>query len=75
MSWIPDCREMSRRLSAERDSRRLGLADIVHLAMCGVCRRLRAQLEALAAAVKLSPDSGGLSERAKERLKRALEGR
>ena len=73
MSWIPDCREMSRRLSAARDTGRLGFADFVHLAMCGVCRRLRAQLSALAAAARVSCAPGGLSPEAKLRLRRALE--
>ena len=75
MSWIPDCREMSRRLSASRDAGRLGLADFVHLAVCDVCRRLREQLAALAAAARGSSATGGLSDEAKQRLRRALGGR
>ncbi len=75
MSVLPDCRDMSRRLSAERDGRRLDWRAHVHLWLCDVCRRARAQFAVLGAAVSRLPESGpGLSDAAKERLRRALDG-
>lgn len=75
MSVLPDCREVSHLLSAELDGRRLNWRAHVHLWLCEVCRRARAQFAALGAAVKRAPNSGpGLTETAKERLRRALGG-
>jgi hypothetical protein len=66
---------MSRRLSAERDGGRLGLGGRLHLLLCDVCRRLRAQLRALGIAAARAPESGpSLSAAAKARLRRALGG-
>lgn len=73
MSFVPDCRDMSRLLSEARDSGRFSLGMRLHLLICDVCRRVRAQFDALGAAVKKAPESGAaLSAEAKERLRRAL---
>ena len=45
MSLLPDCRDMSRRISEALDGgRALGPRERLHLWICDVCRRLRAQL-------------------------------
>ena len=76
MSFIPDCRDMSRRLSEARDAgRALGPRERIHLWMCDVCRRLRAQLELMGRGARRPPESGpALSPEAKERLRRSLRG-
>lgn len=74
MRLIPDCRDMSRLLSDARDEGGLGLRAYLHLAICDVCRRLRAQWDALAVAVRREPSGAAvLSADAKRRLKKALE--
>lgn len=73
MSLLPTCRDVSRLLSEARDSGRpLGLHVRLHLGICDVCKRVRAQFKALGAAVKKEPAGGILSADAKERLRRAL---
>jgi hypothetical protein len=74
MSWIPDCRDMSRLLSAARDEDGgLSLRMRAHLLLCDVCRRVRAQFDILGRIVKRAPEEGpSLSADAKERLRRAL---
>lgn len=73
MSLLPSCKDVSRLLSESMDAGRpLGLHARVHLRICDVCRRLRAQFSFLRAAAR-SPESGpGLSEAAKERLRSKL---
>jgi hypothetical protein len=75
--FLPDCRDMSRLLSEARDAGgRIGLRMRLHLAICDVCRRVRAQFALLGAAAGNAPESGpALSPGAKERLRRALGGR
>lgn len=64
---------MSRRLSEERDGRVLGLRARLHLLICGVCSRLRAQLGILGNAAQAAPRGGpALTPEAKARLRRAL---
>jgi len=73
VSLLPDCRDMSRRLSDERDGRALGLRARLHLLFCGVCSRLRSQLAFLGRAARAEPSGGtALSAEAKARLRRAL---
>lgn len=69
------CRELSKRLSEARDSGRpLGAAERLHLWICSVCRRLRAQLDLLGRAAAAPPEAGPrLSEDAKARMRRLLE--
>ena len=76
MSLIPDCRDMSRRLSEELDGgRALGPRERLHLWLCDVCRCLRLQLSLVARGVRRPPEAGPeLSREAKERLRRALDG-
>jgi hypothetical protein len=76
VSLLPDCRDMSRRLSDARDTgRALGPLERVHLWMCDVCRRLRFQLALVASAARRPPEGGAsLSPEAKERLRRSLRG-
>lgn len=76
MSFLPDCRDMSRLLSEARDAGRLGLRARLHLLICDVCRRVRAQFDVLGAVVRGSPSTGpSLTPEAKERLRRALKNR
>ena len=74
MSFLPDCRDMSRLLSEHRDSGRpLGLSARLHLMICDVCRRVRVQFDTLGLFAKSARDAGpALSPEAKERLRRAL---
>lgn len=74
MSLLPSCREVSRLLSEARDAGRpLGLHVRLHLSICDVCERVRAQFAALGAAARRAPDAGPrLSDEAKERLRRSL---
>jgi hypothetical protein len=74
VSFIPDCRDMSLVLSQARDSDwPLGLRARLHLLICDVCRRVRAQFAVLGDVVKKTPDSGpALSADAKARLRQAL---
>lgn len=76
MSFLPDCRDMSRRLSEARDSgRALGPRELFHLWICGVCRRLRLQLALVGRAARRPPEDGpALSPEAKERLRRSFGG-
>ena len=76
MSFIPDCRDMSRRLSEALDGgRALGLREHLHLWICDVCRRLRFQLAVIGRAARHPPEEGpALSSQSKERLRRALDG-
>ena len=76
MSLVPDCRDMSRRLSEALDGGpALGPREFLHLWMCDVCRRLRSQLGLVARAARRSPAGGTeLSAEAKARLRRALGG-
>ncbi len=76
MSWMPDCRDMSRLLSESRDAGdRLSLAARLHLLVCGACRRVREQFSALGLAARRAPEFGpSLSSDAKNRLRRALRG-
>jgi len=72
---LPDCRDMSRRLSEERDGRALGWRERLHLRLCDVCARLRAQLGVLGRAAAAPPADGpALSPEAKARLRRSLGG-
>jgi hypothetical protein len=77
VSFLLDCRDMSRRLSDARDfGRALGLRERLHLAICDVCRRVRAQFDRLGAIVKIPSEAGpSLSFDAKERLRSALKNR
>lgn len=74
MSLLPDCKDVSRLLSEARDSGRpLGSHVRLHLWVCEVCRRVKAQFDLLGRAAKACGDSGpGLSAEAKERLRRRL---
>jgi hypothetical protein len=76
VSLLPDCRDMSRRLSDALDGgRALGARERLHLWICGVCRRLRFQLALVARAARRPPEGGpALTAAAKERLRRALGG-
>ena len=76
MSFLPDCRDMSRVLSEIRDSgRALRPGERVHLWICDVCRRLRFQLAVVARGARRSPQGGpALSPDAAARLRRALGG-
>jgi hypothetical protein len=76
MSLLPSCRDVSKLLSEARDTGRpLGLHVRLHLSICDVCRRVRAQFALLGAAAGKAPESGpGLSSGARERLRRALRG-
>lgn len=75
MSLMPSCADMASVLSEARDSGRpLGAHARLHLWVCGVCRLLRMQFDILARAARKEPEGGpGLSEAAKERLRRSLE--
>jgi hypothetical protein len=76
VSFLPDCRDMSRLLSASRDAGRLGLRARLHLMICDVCRRVRRQFDVLGAVVGVAPTAGpSLTPEAKERLRRALKNR
>lgn len=77
MSFLPDCRDMSRLLSARRDAGgSLTLRMRLHLMICDVCRRVRAQFDVLGEAVRRIPTAGpSLTPQAKERLRRALKNR
>lgn len=76
---LPNCREMSRRTSDSLE-RRLGLFERIggalHLAVCGTCRRYRAQVYLLhRMARRWRPEGGApksLSPQARERIKLAL---
>ena len=74
MSLLPSCVDMARILSDARDSgRTLGSHARLHLWVCEVCRRLRAQFDVLGRAAKRAPQDGSaLSEQAKARLRRLL---
>ena len=76
MSLLPDCRDMSRRLSEIRDSgRALRPRERLHLWVCDVCRRLRFQLALVGRGARRPPEGGpALTPAAKERLRRALGG-
>jgi hypothetical protein len=77
VSFLPDCRDMSRVLSEVRDSgRALSARERLHLWICDVCRRVRAQFGIMGEAASRAPEKGaGLSPEAKTRLRRALDGR
>jgi hypothetical protein len=68
---------MSKILSESRDAGGgLSLRARLHLLICDVCRRVRAQFDVLGGAVKRAPEDGpSLSTDAKERLRRALRGK
>ncbi|MDE2490534.1 MAG: anti-sigma factor [Elusimicrobia bacterium] len=74
MKLLPDCRDMSSRLSEARDSgRALTLGERLHLLMCAWCRRFRVQLDVLGLAAARAPEGGpSLSAEAKARIRRAL---
>ena len=74
MSWMPDCRDMSRFLSEARDAGgSLSLSARLHLWICDACRRVRAQFDIVGRAARRSPEGGpSLSREAKERLRRSL---
>ncbi|MFI5349446.1 MAG: zf-HC2 domain-containing protein [Elusimicrobiota bacterium] len=76
MSLLPDCREMSRRLSEASDTgRALSLSERIHLWICDVCRRLLFQLALVGRGARRAPEGGpALSPEAKARLRRALGG-
>ena len=76
MSLLLDCRDMSRRLSEALDAGRApGPRERLHLWICGVCRRLRAQLALVGRAARRPPEGGpALSAESKARLRRALDG-
>ena len=76
MSFLPDCRDMSRRLSDARDTgRALRPRERLHLWLCDACRRLRFQLALVGAAARRPPEAGpALSPEAKARLRRSLGG-
>ncbi len=76
MSFLPGCRDMSRRLSEALDGgRALGPREHVHLWICDVCRRLRFQLTVIGRAARRPPEEGpALSPQAKDRLRRAFGG-
>lgn len=72
---MPNCADVSRLLSEARDSGRpIGSHVRLHLWVCEVCRRVRAQFDAISRCAKKVPETGpGLSDAAKERLRRSLE--
>lgn len=74
MSLLPDCKDVSRMLSEARDSGRpLGAHARLHLWVCEVCRRLKAQFDLLGRAAKACGGEGpALSTDAKERIRRRL---
>lgn len=76
MSLLPSCREVSRLLSEALDSpkaNRLGLSVRLHLSICAVCRRVRAQFAWLRRGAARAPEEGpALSPEAKSRLRRFL---
>jgi hypothetical protein len=76
MSFLPDCRDMSRRLSEIRDTgRALRPGERLHLWLCDVCRRLRFQLALIGRGARRPPEGGpALTPQAKERLRRAVDG-
>lgn len=78
---LPPCSDVSQLMSKGMDSdltARQKLTLRVHLALCGLCRRYNKQIHLLHSASehyadpKKNDESGGLSDEAKERLKRAL---
>lgn len=77
MIFLPSCREVSKLLSEASDSpkaNRLGLHVRLHLSICAVCRRVRAQFALLRRAASRAPEEGpALSPEAKSRLRRLLD--
>lgn len=73
---VPRCRDISRRVSESLDGGlKLTALERLHLLYCIACRRLRRQLQLIARAVALAPESGpALSDEAKRRMKRSLGG-
>ena len=72
MTFLPDCRDMSRLISDSRDSGRfLGIKAHLHLWICDTCRRFRAQLKTIGRAVSRAPQAGpALSAEARQRLRK-----
>jgi len=75
VSFLPSCREVSRRLSEALDSGRpLGMHVRLHLSLCEACRRVLAQFALLRHGAARAPETGpSLSLEAKARLRRAVE--
>jgi hypothetical protein len=74
VSLLPSCRDVSKLLSQARDTGRpLGMHVRIHLSICDVCRRVLAQFALLGAFARKAPEAGpGLSDAAKDRLRRAI---
>lgn len=74
MSLLPSCKDVSRLVSESMDSGRpLGAHARLHMRLCAVCRLLAEQLALLRkAACKAEDGCPGLSDDAKERLKKLL---
>jgi len=89
MSWVarllPTCQEMSKLLSDALDRRlpwHIRTRMFVHLRMCMLCKQYQHQLALLRRLLRLTNDShsagvqvlqAGLSDEAKERIRRALD--
>jgi hypothetical protein len=75
MRLLPTCQDVSLQISQARDvDGRLSLRARLHLLICSVCRRVLLQVSVIGTAAKNSPQSGpGLSDQAKQRLKRLLQ--
>lgn len=77
MMGLPDCREVTRRLSRELDAPaclRRPLRVRMHLLMCAPCRRYERQARWLRGTLRrlTRRDSGRLPEERRERVRRAL---
>jgi hypothetical protein len=74
MSLMPSCVDVSRLVSEALDSGRpLSLHVRLHLSICAVCRRVRAQFAVLRHGAARPSDAGpSLSDEAKARLRRSL---
>lgn len=77
MIFLPSCREVSRLLSEALDTGRpLGLRVRLHLSICAVCRRVRAQFAWIGRGAARAPEAGpALTPEAKARLRRLFDGR
>jgi predicted anti-sigma-YlaC factor YlaD len=71
---MPGCAEVSRRLSEARDSGARPSPSVrLHLLICSVCRRVRAQFELIGLLASSAEDPRAfLPEAVKERLRRLL---
>jgi len=77
MMGLPDCREVTRRLSRELDAptgARRPVRVRIHLLICAACRRYERQARWLRATLRrlTRGDSGRLPEERRERVRRSL---